>query len=68
MGPIGPADYDPWRLHFGQTVIGSGTEVADIAVPKPACGGLAVLLMLSLGLKRGRLRSGRQLVYNKRLQ
>jgi autotransporter-associated beta strand protein len=61
-GPIGTADYDAWRQHFGQTIIGSGAEVVGTAVPEPACGGLAVLLMLSLGLKRGRLRSIRQLV------
>jgi autotransporter-associated beta strand protein len=58
-GPIGPADYDAWRQHFGQTVVGSGAEVEGAAVPEPARGGLAALLMLSLGLKRGRQRSVR---------
>ena len=39
-GMVGPAQYDQWRAHFGQTT-GNGTQ-SNTTVPEPAC---ALLLL-----------------------
>lgn len=45
-GVIGPAQYNQWRFHFGQSA-GAGSELAVAVVPEPTT---AILLILSLSV------------------
>jgi hypothetical protein len=51
-GTIGPAHYDQWRAHFGQTLSGSGSSLGSgaAAVPEPSVG---ITLMIAFVMAGG---------------
>jgi hypothetical protein len=54
MGPVAEADYNFWRVHFGEK-IGGGAGAADIAsaaVPEPASALLLFLIGAAAGFRR----------------
>lgn len=57
-GPIGAADYNTWRAHFGASVFGSGSELIGAAIPEPVGGVLGCWIIAAALLRRGRRVNG----------
>jgi hypothetical protein len=54
-GTIGPAHYDQWRAHFGQTAGTGSSTVANAAVPEPST--LVMLVLAAVGVCSRRRRA-----------
>ncbi len=54
-GTIGPAHYDQWRAHFGQTAGSSAVASAHVDVPEPTALSVGVLALVASMFIRGQI-------------
>jgi hypothetical protein len=50
-GSVGPSDYDVWKAHFGQSLLGGGSATPN-SVPEPSSIWLCTLALVTVAVRR----------------